>query len=75
MGVLINILFPEVDVFCGSDCVGSSGECPVDLYLNRFAASRATDESRGDITDWCGQRGRVAKSNIYDIIQMGVVRV
>ena len=29
--VLINILFPEVDVSCVSECSGSSEESPVDL--------------------------------------------
>ena len=44
--VLINILFPEVDVFCVSDCVGSSEKCPMDLHPNSSAASRGNDQCR-----------------------------
>ncbi len=45
--VLVNLLFPEVDVFCLSDSRRSSENCPGDLGLNGSpVSSRGTDPCR-----------------------------
>ena len=38
--ILVDLLFPEVDVFCVSDSSGSSEMSPVDLHPNCSAVSR-----------------------------------
>jgi hypothetical protein len=44
--VLVNLLFPEVKVFCVSESIWSSDSCAVDLHLNYSAISRRNDRCR-----------------------------
>jgi len=45
--VLVNLLFPEVDVFCLSDSRRNSENRPADLGLNgSLVSSRGTDPCR-----------------------------
>ena len=44
--LLVNLLFPAVDVFCVSDSMRSSENCPGDLHPNCSAVSKRNDPCR-----------------------------
>jgi hypothetical protein len=58
---LINLLFPEVNVFCALDFVGRSEKCPMGLHPEKSAASRAKGSGRRASTISTRSRGSVKR--------------